>query len=456
MTFESLEAKLQRIGDPVQMLRNSPTRRFQYDYRDICTNWQDEQTGWATTATLFDQSHHMTDVYIKGPDVDRLLAATGTNSFKTWEPNKAKHFVTCTPEGQMVGTAVLFGLEPHHVNIVGPTAAANWVTYQAEVGGYDVEISRDERTADQPPGGSRQTYRFEIEGPAASRIVSKANHGDIGENKFFSMTRFELAGRPVRALVHTMAGVPGSESMGFELFGPVEDREAVWNALVDAGDEFGLVLGGAIAYYTGSVEAGYGAQPTPGIYSSPELKAYREWLRGDGYEGKLSIGGSYASDSIDDYYFTPFDFGYGHLVKFDHDFIGREALEAQKDLPHRKKVQLRWNDEDVTRVYASSLFGGENRAKFLETPLSREARVIADAVMSRDGRHIGLSTLRGYTVNVGSWMSTAFVEAEEAVDGSEVVLLWGEEDGGTRKLTVERHKQTEIRATVHTSPLGVK
>ena len=48
---------------------------------------------------------------------------------------------------------------------------------------------------------------------------------------------------------------------------------------------------------------------------------------GESYEAKASIGGSFVSANIEDYYLTPWDLGYGHFVKFDHDFIGREALE---------------------------------------------------------------------------------------------------------------------------------
>lgn len=453
MKTESLEEKLARSGDPLRMLRNSPTRRFQFDYPDQYTNWRDEQKGWIETATLFDQSHHMTDVYFEGPDVDRLMEVTSTNSFKTWGENKAKHIVVCTDQGKMIGTAVLFGLEKGRVNIVGPTAAANWISYQAEKGGYDVRITRDERTADQPKGGRRTTFRFEIEGPRVADIIAKACGKPLGDIRFFAMTEFSLAGKPVRALSHTMAGVPGADTMGLEIWGPVDDGKACWDALVAAGEEFGLVKGGALAYYTGGVESGYAAQPTPAIYNDPELKPYREWLRADGYEGKLSIGGSYRSDSIEDYYVSPYDFGYGHLVKFDHDFIGRASLEADAKRPHRKKVWLRWNDDDVLQVYRSSLFGGANRARFLETPLPREARVLVDVVFSKDGRQVGVSTLRAYTANKGCWVSTAFIDERDAVDGREVVLLWGEENGGTGKMTVERHMQTEIRATVYLSPI---
>ena len=71
------------------------------------------------------------------------------------------------------------------------------------------------------------------------------------------------------------------------------------------------------------------------------MKAYREWLSANCYEaGKASIGGSFVSDNIEDYYLTPWDLGYGPFVKFDHDFIGREALEKMADEPHRKKVTL--------------------------------------------------------------------------------------------------------------------
>jgi syringate O-demethylase len=59
-----------------------------------------------------------------------------------------------------------------------------------------------------------------------------------------------------------------------------------------------------------------------------------------GYEGSASIGGSFSSASIEDYYFTPWDLGYGSYVKFDHDFIGREALEEIADGEHRQKVTL--------------------------------------------------------------------------------------------------------------------
>ena len=49
------------------------------------------------------------------------------------------------------------------------------------------------------------------------------------------------------------------------------------------------------------------------------MKAYRQWLPAASYEGTGSIGGSFNSNDIEDYYMSPYELGYGPFVKFDHD-----------------------------------------------------------------------------------------------------------------------------------------
>ena len=63
-----------------------------------------------------------------------------------------------------------------------------------------------------------------------------------------------------------------------------------------------------------------------------------------------SLGGSFYSEDIRDYYLTPYDLGYGPFVKFDHDFVGRAALEKMAAIRQRKKVTLVWNGDDVERA----------------------------------------------------------------------------------------------------------
>jgi vanillate/3-O-methylgallate O-demethylase len=83
------------------------------------------------------------------------------------------------------------------------------------------------------------------------------------------------------------------------------------------------------------------SSPTPAISSGDAMRPYREWLSADGWEATLSIGGSYVPDSIEGCYQRPWGLGYGRLVKFDHDFVGGEALENAAREPHRQKVWLR-------------------------------------------------------------------------------------------------------------------
>ena len=67
---------------------------------------------------------------------------------------------------------------------------------------------------------------------------------------------------------------------------------------------------------------------------------------------------------------------------------------------------------------------------------------------------VGISTRSGYTVNVGGWSSLAMVDEQYAVDGTEVIVAWGEQDGDTAKPTVERHTISEVRAVLSTRPLA--
>ena len=183
------------------------------------------------------------------------------------------------------------------------------------------------------------------------------------------------------------------------------------------------------------------------------MKAFRQWLPADGYEAKASLGGSLVSDNIEDYYLTPYDIGYGAFVKFDHDFIGREALEklAAKP-PRRTKVTLALNDEDVAKVIGS-MYGnkGKERYKYFDFPSSVYSTLPYDAV-TFEGRPVGISTWIGYSSNERKHLTLAMLDTEHAKHGHEVKLLWGEPDGGTRKPTVEPHIQTEIRAIVSPVP----
>jgi vanillate/3-O-methylgallate O-demethylase len=444
MTYRSLEEKLQAVGGAVEMARNSQIGPYVYPAVPAeFTNWRDEQVSWQKTSALFDQSHHMTDLEVEGADVIRLLSDLGVNSFENFKVDKAKQFVACNRDGYVIGDGILFFLDENKVRLVGRPSAHNWVQYHAETGGYDVTVRRDERTAVNPTGG-RELYRFQVQGPTALDVLKKANGGSLPEIKFFNMGELTIGGHKVRALHHGMSGVPG-----MELWGPWAQREDVRAAIIEAGQDYGLRQVGSRVYATNTLESGWIPCPLPAVFTGDEMKAYREWLPGDGYEATGSLGGSYYSDDISDYYVTPHDLGYWSFVKFDHDFIGREALEAMGDEPKRRKVTLAWNGEDVAGAIGT-LFEKGDAVKYIDFPLSNYATWPYDKVLLDDGM-VGVSTFSGYSYNERSFLSLAIVDADVEL-GTEVTLVWGEEGRGSTKPVVERHVQAEIRAIVSPCP----
>jgi len=446
VSHKSLEDLLQAVGNPVKLLRNSQTGPYVYPVVPAeFSNWRDEQRAWQQTCVLFNQSYHMTDMYVQGPDALRLLSDLGVNSFKGFEPDKAKQFVPCNYEGYVVGDVILFYLEKDLFNLVGRPSVHNWVQYHAETGRYNVKFERDERSVARPGPIVRKAYRFQVQGPLAMKVVEKVTGKPAPEIKFFNMTTVAIAGRKVRALRHGMAGQPG-----LELFGPWEDGEAVKAAIVAAGEEFGLRQVGARAYSSNTLESGWIPSPMPAIYTGERLKAYRQWLPSNGYEAIASLGGSFYSNNIEDYYLTPYDLGYGPIVKFDHDFIGREALEKLATRPQRKKVTLALDSDDVTRAI-HTMFEKKDRAKYFDFPSAVYATLPYDKVLS-DGKTVGISTWCGYSANEGKMLTLAILNKEYSEPGTEVTFIWGEEGGGSSKPTVERHVQTEISAIVSPVP----
>ena len=215
MSARSLEDAIAAAGSPVELARNSQIGPYVYPAVPAeFSNWREEQVAWLETCALFDQSHHMTDLYIEGPDVLRLLSDTGINSMANAAVNKAKQFVAVNYDGYVIGDAILFFLDENRVALVGRPSAHNWVQFHAETGGYDVRCERDERTAVNPTGG-RKLYRYQVQGPTALEVLAKATGGPLPEIKFFNMGWVTIAGCKVRALHHGMSGAPG-----LELFGP--------------------------------------------------------------------------------------------------------------------------------------------------------------------------------------------------------------------------------------------
>jgi len=440
---ESLEMAIKRAGNPVELLRNSQRRAFSHGtVSGQFTNWQSEVNSWRDCVGFMDQSHHMVDHYVKGPGAFDLLSYLAVNSFKDFRPGMAKQFVAATPDGQYLGDCVLFYLEENLFNLVGRPTALDWVQYHVESGKWDVTTERDPQSMDRG-GRPPVVYRYEVQGPLAGALMEKVTGAPLPDVKFFGMTDFLIAGKRVHALRHGMAG-----AIGFEIFGPWGEGEAVRDAILTAGEEFNLLLVGSLAYSTANLESGWVPGPLPAIFDQNELKAYREWLPA---RAAGSLAGSFNSPDIADYYVTPFDLGYEKIVKFDHDFVGSDALQERLKGKRRKKVTLVWDAQDMAGVFASMWSDGP-KYKYFNLPKARYGLYQMDEVLI-GGQRAGISLDCGYIANERKIVSLAVVDEEFSATGTEVSVLWGESPNSS-KPQVEPHDQTAIKAVVAPAPYG--
>ena len=153
MAPKNLEEVLTAAGDTVKLLRNSPIGAYVYPVvPSEYSNWREEQRAWRETAVLFDQSHHMANLYLEGPDALKLLSYLGTNSFANFPVNRAKQLAPCNYDGYVIGDGILFHLEQNSLVYVGRAPVANWLEFHATSGKYDVKVKRDDRSPSNPAG----------------------------------------------------------------------------------------------------------------------------------------------------------------------------------------------------------------------------------------------------------------------------------------------------------------
>ena len=273
------------------------------------------------------------------------------------------------------------------------------------------------------------------------------NRGPIPDIKFFHVDWINIGSKKVQALRHGMSGAPG-----LEIWGPYEDKSYILNAILDAAKEAGvdLVRCGSRAYSTNTLESGWIPSPLPGIYTGDGMVAeYRKWLGADSYEASGTIGGSFVSDNIEDYYVNPFELGYDFYIGWKKDdFVGKDALVKMKGQKNRKKVTFEWNPEDVLKVIASAFEDG-TPYKWIDFPQPNYASSSADRI-EKDGKMVGMSMFNGYSFNERRVLSLGVVDADVQI-GDVLTLKWGEAEP-TQKTSTEQHKQAEIRVRVSDTP----
>lgn len=444
MAVDSLEELLQSLDDPVKHFRNTDLDFDNYVFPDEYTNWIEEQRAVRESCAVVDQSYHMEVLKIEGPDTIDFLERLGVNDFngvRNNDPPRAMDYLLCNPDGNVIGDNILFYLDEGTFYNVGMWTINNWIRYNADITDADVqaEVLYNPKDDHDPPH-----FRFQIQGPHAIDVMDGVVDDELPDISFFQMDTVHINGVETYALGHGMAAMPG-----LEIFGPYEYHDDVLDRILSVGKGYDIRQLGAKAYKTGKIGSGWFAFTVPAIYEHPELKGYREWLPGDAWEGRMSIGGSFASDDITDYYMTPMERNQTHLIDFDHDFIGKEALAEMVDDQQRQIVTLVWDPDDVISVYASLFQDGET-AKYIDMPVvpNRWSAMHYDAIL-KDEEVVGVSKYPGYLYYEREMLSLATIDIEHSEPGTEVSFVWGDE---SEKQKVERHKQFQIDATVAPAP----
>lgn len=277
---------------------------------------QKEHEAVRERAGLFDVSH-MGEFTVHGEQAEAFLQKLTTNDVTTLVPGQAQYTLMCYPDGGVVDDLLVYKLEDQHYMLVvnASNIDKDWVWLQEHMV-PGVSMTND----------SGETALLALQGPLAADIIGKVTDTDVSIIEPFRFVQnAEVCG--VKLLL-SRTGYTGED--GFELYVQADQAAAVWNGLMEAGADQGLV------------PAGLGARDT---------------LR---FEAKLPLYGQELSPTI-----SPLEAGVGMFVKLNAGpFIGHETLLQQKnDGPARKLVGIEVLERGIPRphypIYAEGVQIGE-------------------------------------------------------------------------------------------------
>ncbi|MGY1812219.1 hypothetical protein [Blastococcus sp. SYSU D00820] len=390
--------------------------------------WKQESLSWKTTAYLASNLSGLPEFTFSGPHAQEFLSRLSINNVHRWPVGTSKHLVMLDDRGYIANHGLTVRDSEDSFRHM---AAMPWPLYKAPSLGLDVEI------------GLRDIFLFQVAGPTSVQVLERLLGQPLRGLAFLGVQRVAIPGIDASVEIElSRIGMAGT--LAYELRGPLEHGPAVFDAVFQAGKDFGLKRLGWRTYVVNHTEGGFPQQgctflpaafADPGFVSHPVFGAALP----PGQTGG-ALRGSIDPTDMDARLRTPFEVNWGWMAKFDHDFIGRAALEAEAADPRRKTVVLRWNKEDVVDVFASQFEPGQEykHFEFPTTPQS-PAGDHADLV-TKDGRPVGVSSVAVYSYHYREMLSHSTIDLEHAAIGTEVVVHWGDHGGRIKPIraTVER------------------
>lgn len=442
MTSASAASSAVALGPPGNALPLSPYSPFDPvvdDYVYSRTNlgigtvtpleyagWREEAMSWQETCYLHTGLNPAVTYRVTGPDALRFISDLCVNGVSTWRIGMLKHGIMCNEDGLVLLHGVLMraGQDEYLLHYRSP-----YPEYKLTTGRYDAvgEYIRDE-------------FIFQLGGPRSLEIIETATRDCLHDIRFSGHRPSEIDGMPVRILRMGMAG-----TLSYEVHGKTRDAIAIYDSLMAAGQPHGILKLGRIGYTMNHTQNGFPQAfvDFPGALGEDE--GFKQYLGAQSARLPAPVLTGSMGDDIRLRYRNPVELGWKNMIKFDHDFIGRRALEQEAASPRRTMVTLVWNPEDILDVHRSQFQPGEHYLP-MDHPMhftQAHARHVmhADQVL-KDAKLTGISTGRMYSYRYRAMISLCSIDTENSELGTQVTVLWG--NPGTR--------QKEIRATVSRFP----
>lgn len=381
--------------------------------------WKKESMSWKTGcyihAGLSDSETRFT-----GRDVVAFFASVCTNSFAKFSHGAMKHAVMCTDAGLIATHGILQRNGEEDISFY---AGGPWPVFQALKSQLDVKA--------EPV----RSFLFQVAGPTSQAALERATDEPLGDIAFLRTRKSRIAGHEVEIGRIGMSG-----NLAYEVRGPLAEGAAVYDAIYRAGQGLGIERLGWRTYLVNHVEGGFPQQNWTFQSAALEDPGFHDFV--PTFRRTANLTGSVEATNTRARYRTPYELAWDKAVKFDHDFIGRVALEREAQDPQRTVATLVWNADDVLDIHAS-LFRAGPEYKTLDLPTSP---TFVDGVLAHadhllhDGRSVGYSSGTIYSYYFRQHMSMAVIDRAQAKIGTQVTVQWGDYGGRIKdvRATVER------------------
>jgi vanillate/3-O-methylgallate O-demethylase len=386
--------------------------------------WQAESMAWKDSCYIASNLSGPMKFTIRGRDAQRFLSSLSINNVYDWPVGTSKHLVMTDENGLVAvhGLAMRDDEETFRQLAVPP-----WVLYKSFTSGMEVTVEPS------------MVFIFQVAGPQSVRVIERVLGKSLRDLEFLQVRKVQIPGIPADVEIEvSRIGMVGT--LAYELRGDFEQGPAVYDAVYQAGKDIGIKRLGFRTYYVNHTEGGF---PQHGATFMGSIAVDEAWLNSPfGVGTPQPWTGSVDPADKRARLRTPGEVNWLWMAKFDHDFLGRPAVEAEAANRKRKTVILRWNADDVIDVYASMLKPGDHY-KYMEFPCAPQVPTGAHAdLVTKDGRPVGISSHGVYSYYYREMISQCTIDLDQAQIGNAVTLHWGDFGGRIK----------EIRATVDRFP----